>query len=96
MTNVTPLPSSSPEQRLSLFSFTLKVAAVSFITAIVIAAVYNTSQRAVAQVVVPYPYNVYPYTPFPSIANISPYGIYPYNVCAFTKFFFSFMWMNLL
>ena len=68
-----------------------KVALVSLLIMAAIAAIYYTSyQKAIAQVPVPYPYNLYPYYPYPSYpypsypypttADVYPGEVYPYNL----------------
>jgi len=71
-----------------LFKELAKVAAVSLVALIVIAAVYHALEKAMAQYattadVCPigvYPCNLYPYIPYsyPPTADVYPYNLYPY------------------
>jgi hypothetical protein len=74
-----------------LFKVLFKLIPVSLVIMITIAAaVYYTSEKAIAQVPVPYPYNLYPYYPYPSYpypsypypttADVYPGEVYPYNL----------------
>jgi hypothetical protein len=63
-----------------LFKVLAKVAPVSLviIMMMLIAGIYHTSQKAIAQVTVPYPSTSY--YPYPSTSDVYPYSIYPYNL----------------
>ena len=73
-----------------LFKELANIIPVSLVIMIVIAAVYYTSEKAIAQYPTTaqvYPYGVYPYNlinpytayPYPTTANVYPYNVYPYT-----------------
>jgi hypothetical protein len=80
-----------------LFKQLAKLIPVCLVIMIVIAAVYYTSEKAIAQYPTTaqvYPYGVYPYnlinpytaSTYPTIADVYPYNVYPYNVYPYTPY----------
>jgi hypothetical protein len=55
-----------------------KTISVSLLVIMVIAVVYHISEKAIAQVTIPYPYNTYPYPYQYSYSYPYPYNTYPY------------------